>query len=301
MSANEILFISLSNIGDTILTTPVLESLHTLYPDSIIDIVSDNRSKIIYKHCPYRGEIIIKNKQGLFRGGFSLVNKLRQKRYEVIVDLRTDGLTVLLNGKLKLTKRSAVPYGKHAVEEHMGVIRKLSKDNEIPATRTWLMQEHEEFARSILGELVNQRILAIAPGCHVPIKVWDPVNYKDLCNNLATRFDAVVLLGAEADKEYTQKIVSGLTLPYKDLAGQTDVLQAAAILKYASLFIGNDSGLGHLASTADIPTLTLFGIGNPDRYRPWGRQARWLRGKNNLVNNIKVDDVVSFVKKEVGE
>ena len=53
----QILFITLSNIGDAIMTTPVLERLHQLYPDASIDLVCDPRSQSLFEHCPYRGEI----------------------------------------------------------------------------------------------------------------------------------------------------------------------------------------------------------------------------------------------------
>jgi ADP-heptose:LPS heptosyltransferase len=291
MPKKNILFISLSNIGDAILTTPVLQALHKLYPEAKIDIVSDHRSNIIYNYCPYRGEIFLKNKQRLFRGGLSLVRELRQKHYDLIVDLRTDGLTLLLKGQTRLTKWQAAPYGPHVVEEHMGVIRKINTDGNIPRTKIWITEDHMEFAKECIQNINSNRSLVIAPGCHVPIKVWSPKNYASLCNKLASEIDAVVLLGSSSEKTYADEVIKELSVPFKDLMGRTDLLQAAAILNLAKMFIGNDSGLGHIASTANIPTLTLFGIGEPLRYRPWGDKATWLHGKNNEINNIEVEEV----------
>lgn len=296
-SCNKILLISLSNIGDTILTTPVLQSLHNLYPQAQIDIVSDRRSRIIYEHCPYRNEIFLKNKQGMFNGSLALIGELRKKSYDIIVDLRTDGLTFFLKGKLKLTKRHAETYGQHAVEEHMGVIRKINTDGNIPATIIWLTEEHTKFARECLSDLNTQKMLVIAPGCHVPIKVWSPKNFASVCNNLSDQIDSVVLLGAETEREYSTEVIKDLSLPFKDLTGQTDLIQAAAIIKMSAYFIGNDSGLGHIASAVSVPSLTLFGIGEPHRYHPWGEQATWLQGDNNEINSITVDAVVQAAKK----
>ena len=64
----------------------------------------------------------------------------------------------------------------------------------------------------------------------------------------------------------------------------------------SSFFIGNDSGLGHIASAVSVPSLTLFGIGEPQRYHPWGAQATWLQGDNNNINSITVNAVVQAVK-----
>ena len=300
MPRKNILFITLSNIGDAILTTPVLQALHKLHPDEKIDIVSDHRSRIIYDHCPYRGEIFLKNKKGLFRGGLSLVRELRQKDYSLIVDLRTDGMTLLLKGQIKLTKRQAVPYGPHAVEAHMGVIRKIYKDGNIPPTKIWLIDDHKEFARACLQDLNSHRLLVIAPGCHVPVKVWSPLNYVTTCNRLKSEFDSIVLLGGTGDKVYATQITSELAVPFKDLTGDTDILQAAAILEHATMFLGNDSGLGHVASAMAVPSVTLFGIGDPLRYHPWGKNAVWLQGKDKEINSISTSDVVKTITNCLG-
>src|SRR5436309_616123 len=55
-----------------------------------------------------------------------------------------------------------------------------------------------------------------------------------------------------------------------DLVGRTDLLTAAAVLRRCSLFIGNDTGLTHIAAAAGIPTLALFGPSPVEQYAPWG-------------------------------
>ncbi len=86
-------------------------------------------------------------------------------------------------------------------------------------------------------------------------------------------------------------------MPFIDLCGVTDIIQAVAVQQCLVGFIGNDSGLGHMASAAGIPTITIFGIGDPGRYRPWGSKSIWLQGKDNKLGNIKVDDVVTSLNK----
>src|SRR5690606_12736868 len=56
-----------------------------------------------------------------------------------------------------------------------------------------------------------------------------------------------------------------------------DLLTAAACLERAAFFIGNDSGLMHLAAAAGTPTLGLFGPSPEVRYRPWGPRASFVR------------------------
>jgi ADP-heptose:LPS heptosyltransferase len=63
-----------------------------------------------------------------------------------------------------------------------------------------------------------------------------------------------------------------------DVAGEVDLLTAYAMLKRARLFIGNDSGLMHMAAAAGAPTLGLFGPSNEAVYGPWGAHTRAIRG-----------------------
>jgi ADP-heptose:LPS heptosyltransferase len=108
---------------------------------------------------------------------------------------------------------------------------------------------------------------------------------------LAARFDAVVLFGGAEDAEHGARIAAGLSLPCLDLCGRTGLLQAAALLQRMRLFVGNDSGLGHLAAAVDIPTVTVFGPGDPQRYHPWNRRGTWLRSPTGRIADLPATEV----------
>ncbi|MGH7016379.1 MAG: glycosyltransferase family 9 protein, partial [Caulobacteraceae bacterium] len=67
-----------------------------------------------------------------------------------------------------------------------------------------------------------------------------------------------------------------------DLVGREGLLTCYAALKHARLFIGNDSGLMHLAAAAGAPTLGLFGPSNEALYAPWGPLSRVARGPRSV-------------------
>ncbi len=122
----KILFISLSNIGDAVMTTPVLQALHELYPEAVIDIVGDQRSSEIFKHCPFRGEIFHKQKKSFLRGVPALLMTLWSQYYDLVVDIRTDGLSYIFPAGYLYTifnwKLNKIPTGSHAVLQHIGII-----------------------------------------------------------------------------------------------------------------------------------------------------------------------------------
>ena len=125
MNVNKILFIGLSSVGDVVMTTPVLTSLQNKYPEALFDIVVDKRGIELYKNFPKLNKLYIKDKDKLLRGVPDLLLRLWKNRYDIIVDVRSDGLAYLQRAKKRYTKWFARSYGPHAVEELMGVIATL--------------------------------------------------------------------------------------------------------------------------------------------------------------------------------
>ncbi len=284
-----ILFITLSNIGDVVLTTPVLERLHERYPEAVIDILTDARAREVLEHCPYRGAILLKEKRACWRGLLRLVHTLRRARYEVIVDLRTDGLAYLLRAKRRFTKWRARPLGAHAVEDHMGVIAALG--GAIPPTQVWLNDALRDAAATLLAALPGRRWLALGPGANWPPKTWAAERFRELVALAKPSFDAVILLGGPNDRERAALIAEDCALPCLNLCGATNLLQAAAVLARARVFVGNDSGLGHLASAVGTATLTVFGPGRPLRYHPWGPQSAWIVAADQNLDSLSATRV----------
>lgn len=291
-----ILFITLSNIGDAVLTTPALEALHQRFPEASMDLVADSRSSSIFAHCPYRDHIFHKNKKAGWRGLVNLVRRLRRTRYDLVVDLRTDGLAYLLSAKKRLTKRKAKPAGPHAVEYPMAAIASLLPPaTPIPPCQIWLQTEQTQLAKAWLSRLPGNRWLALGPGANWAPKIWPAPAFIALVHAVKHRFDGVALVGSPQDRARCQRVAADLPLPYMDLCGATDLLQAAAVLQQTSLFVGNDSGLGHLAAAAGTPTVTVFGPGQPERYRPWGGYSRWLTAPGNDLSNLAPEPVAARI------
>ncbi len=292
---DRILLITLSNIGDAVMTTPVLEALHNRYPRATLDIVTDARARELFTHCPYAGKLLLKDKQAGWRGTLALVKQLRRTHYDLIVDLRTDGLTLLLRARRRLTRRHGQSLGQHAVERHFGVISRHIDSTCIPPARVWLSPAEQAFADRQLSGLPGPRWLALGPGARWPPKCWPSRQFEALVNQCQTGFDAVILLGDHSEQAACQYLKERLCLPGINLAGNTDLLQAAAVLSRATLFVGNDSGAGHIAAAMGTPTVTLFGPGDPARYHPWHPQARWIQSNTGNIEDITVAAVTAEI------
>jgi heptosyltransferase-2 len=129
-------------------------------------------------------------------------------------------------------------------------------------------------------------VWSVAPGTtYGEAKTWPSARMGDFLDLAIGKAGVrIVLLGDEAARGFTLQLrerfnnswsddpLSGAAIT--DLTGHTDLLTAAGILKSSSAFIGNDSGLMHLAAALDRPTIGVFGSSNPDWTSPLGRHAR---------------------------
>ena len=100
----------------------------------------------------------------------------------------------------------------------------------------------------------------------------------------------LLILGGPDDRRAAEPLRRSLPRErWIDLTGQSDLLTAYACLKRARLFVGNDSGLMHMAAAAGIPTVGLFGPSDERLYGPWGEHARVARGPRTF-EQIKAKD-----------
>lgn len=268
-----LLVITLSNIGDLVLTTPVLEALSQAYPDQCIDIVGDRRSIELLAHAPYTGDLFPFNKRGGWRSHLAFLHRLRERRYTAVVDLRTAYLGYLLRADIRWRKPRRRRPDQHAVEEHFAALDALVPRRRPPPCQLHLPPAIHAHAAKLLAQLPGKRWLALAPGANWPGKKWPREHFRRLLVELAADFDAAIILGS-ADDDGDARAIASAGLPAAVLTGQTDLCTAAAVLARADAFVGNDSGLGHIAAAMNTPTLTLFGPGDPGRYRPWGAHTR---------------------------
>jgi heptosyltransferase-2 len=117
----------------------------------------------------------------------------------------------------------------------------------------------EKRAQDDMAEL-GGRWLAVAPGSRWPMKQWPQENYIELLKRIVHKqgFN-LLLLGDDKDRPITSAIEQALPSNVLNLAGRTNILEAAGFIKHCMAFIGSDSGLMHLSEAVGVPVLALFG------------------------------------------
>lgn len=290
---DKFLFITLSNIGDAIMTTPVLEFIHRKNPNLIVDIVCDKKSYEIFEYCPYINKIFIKDKTKGFLGNLSLLKDLRKNRYEIAIDLRTDIYLHLIHSKKKFFKIKDNKI--HSVEKHFASIG--INEQILKKTKFWIPKKIEQETSNFFKK--NKKVLALGLGANSAFKIWPTKKYLKLSKYLKDKFDLVVLLGSSNDIKFSKLFVSEANINTIDFCGKLSLVQSAAVIKFSDYFIGNDSGLGHIASALGVPSFTIFGEGQPERYCPWGPTAKWYQNKEKDINLISPELIKELILPEL--
>jgi ADP-heptose:LPS heptosyltransferase len=147
-------------------------------------------------------------------------------------------------------------------------------------------QQAEEWARQFLSQkgLAEQSFAVLHPGggdnpgAQMPSKRWPAVNYAWLADRLAAMGVHTVLVGADEDMQSAEEVAGAATSHPLNLAGRVSLAQVAALARRAALYVGNDTGVTHIAAAVGAPTLAIFGPTDPNRYAPRGQRVRALGG-----------------------
>ena len=121
--------------------------------------------------------------------------------------------------------------------------------------------------------------IAIGASANWSAKVWPSENFVKLIKMCLKekqfgKKKSIVFFGSSKDLKNTEKITKHIKkIEVKNFCGKLNLIEVAAHLKKCRIFIGNDSGLMHIASATGIPTLGLFAPSLETRYAPKGKNA----------------------------
>ena len=286
-----ILFIASSRIGDAVLASGLINRLHDEIPNARFTIVAGPLSAPLFADIPKLSQVIVMEKTKGKGHWFKLWTQVRGRKWGLIVDRRGSSIARFLSAKRRAIHRTLPGEPVHKVVE---AARLLKVADDPPGPFLFTSAETEAKADAILGA-ENGPLLAVAPAANWIGKTW-PVERFALTAVQLMRpggpFETgrLLILGGPDDWRASEPLRRSLPRDrWIDLTAKTDLLTAYACLKRARLFIGNDSGLMHLAAAAGVPTLGLFGPSDERLYGPWGPDSRTVRGPRSLAQ-IKIKD-----------
>ncbi len=154
----------------------------------------------------------------------------------------------------------------HEYEKHYRLLKLLNNKNKLRSLVD--LSPIEIYNLDYLNRFdIPQNYIVIATQAGDRTKAWGERNYKLFCQMITDRVN-IILIGSEKERLSIEKIKDGNDR-VMNLAGKLKLDEIQALIKRCSLFIGNDSGLSHLALKADIPMIAIIGGGSYRRYFPF--------------------------------
>jgi heptosyltransferase-2 len=268
-----ILVITLSNVGDIILTTPVIRTLAKQFPQARIDVMSGPSGKEVFEKDPRIFKTIIYDKHLPIVQKRRLQLKLAKLHYDLIVDLKNTVFPILLGPKYRTATIERFPRGIiHSRERHLYRLRALGISGQGEPSYVYIPPEDQAYAEGLLKEnKVTEPIVIMNAGAKSHLKRWTAEGFADVADKLISDCKAsVIFVGMFEDKEVIAKILFKMKEKPFNFVGKTNIRQLAALLQRAKLLITNDSAPLHLGCAVGTKVLAIFGPTSPEKYGPTG-------------------------------
>jgi ADP-heptose:LPS heptosyltransferase len=264
-----ILFVTATRIGDAVLSTGLLSHLVETRPGARFTIAAGPVAMPLFAGVPGLERVIVVEKRAASLHWPLLWARVAARRWDLVVDLRGSALAWLV----RAGERRVMAKGDDS-EHRVVQLGRLFGLDPPPPPRLWPLRAHEAEA----AELVQPGgpFLAVGPAANWRGKQWRAERFAALAQRLTgpggpLAGARVAVMAAAHERAQAAPLLEALPPERRlDLVGRPGLLTAAAILRRAALFVGNDTGLTHIAAASGAPTLALFGPTPAAQYAPWG-------------------------------
>ncbi|MBY0564693.1 MAG: glycosyltransferase family 9 protein [Hyphomonadaceae bacterium] len=269
-----VLFLAPGDLGETVLATGALG--HILEAGDRLTVAAGDEAAPLFRAAPARTEWLEERRAAT--AGLSAL--LQGEAYDIVIDGRRDWAGRVFPARRRVARRAGAVLRHRAEEwaEAVGAARAL-------APTLWLDAD-ARLAAERYAPAVGAPLLVLAPGGVSETKRWPCERFAAVARRLIDgplAEAAIAVIGAAArDAPVTEAIARSLDadgVQATDLGEGLDLLAAGALMERATLVIGNDNALTHIAAAAGAPTLTLFGPTDERVRAPYGPRARALRGR----------------------
>ena len=288
-----VLVVRLRSIGDTVLATPSLRALRRFLPGARIDVLlEDWVAPLLEGSAEVDRVVTVRRKSQSSR--LAVARRLRAEGYDVAYNLHggsTAALLVRASGArhrvgyadysyASLHNHAAPPSARlwgraktHSAEQQLALLGWTGVPvTDRPASRLAVLPEASATVARRLREeagLGDGRAFALVhPAAAFETKTWAAENFARVVEHLAARGLAVVAVAAPGEASVIDEVRARSASP---LAGFTDLTlpELTALAARSTVFVGNDSGVAHVAAAVGAPQGVVFGSSNVAHWSPW--------------------------------
>jgi len=267
----KVLVVRFSSIGDVVLTTPVVRALKNQL-NCELHFITKKAFKGILENNPNVDKIYT-----IEKSINEVISELKTEKYDYVIDLHKNVRTFALKRKLgcksysfpKLNlekwllvnfKRAAMPE-KHVVDRYFETVKPLGVVNDnLPCD--YFIQTQDEINISEVFDLAPKSYVTIAIGAQFATKRMPFSKLEGIIQKIQK---PIILVGGPTDKELAHRLVerfSGKAL--YSACGNFNLSQSASIVQRSAVLLTNDTGMMHIASCFEIPTVSVWGNTVPE-------------------------------------
>ena len=287
----KILFICSNLIGDTILSTGVINYFVDQNEGAKLTFVIGPTAAPLLKNYKNIENIIVFKKRKLNLHWLDILRKTYRTKWDIVVDFRSSAISYILrNNKKYIFKKY---HNIHHIDQ-------LNSSFGFDCSNLFIPTSDDE-KNTVNDDLdISYKHIVIFPGGNWPPKLWSVGNYNLTMKLLLEKYKKIkfILVGSLKEKnKFYKKLIKDINKDLIiDLFGYNLTL-TSAYMKKSDIFIGNDSGLMHLAVANKIKVISLFGPTDDKLYGPYGENNIVIRTSENLnyFNSINIDETLSYM------
>ncbi len=284
-----ILFVTATRIGDAVLSTSLLRAMLAAYPGARYTVAAGPVAAPLFAAMPGLEQLIPVKKRRYAGHWFSLYRTVAGRRWDLVVDLRGSALAYLLRARHRRVMAKGDP-SEHRVRQ----LARLFALDPPPSPLLWAAPADEAAARRLIAP--GGPVLGVGPTANWRGKQWRAARFAELTTRLTAvggpfAGARVAVFAAPHERDLAARVLAAV--PPDRLIDLTEVQSLStvtALLEQVTLFIGNDTGLMHMAAAVGTPTLGLFGPSPAIQYAPYGPHTAVAQTKESYAALVGAPD-----------
>jgi heptosyltransferase-3 len=296
-----ILVIRPGAIGDALLTFPVLKALREHYDGMRITLVSNAQVlplALAFGVAEQAFDFQDIQWSELFSStgirASTMLDLLEQTELAICWMRDPDGI-IEHNLKMSGIKHSIIAPGRPSTGEHLHIVDYLARTIGLSIVGArFIAPSSFQAVNPSSKDTATKRFVAIHPGSGAVEKCWPTSRFAEVIERLWEQNHPVLLLAGPADTECVDDVLKQLSLPLKPemfkMLTHAPLLEVARNLQECRCYLGNDSGITHLAAMLGVPTVAIFGPTDPAIWQPVGPFVKVLQG--HTLEDVTVDATV---------
>lgn len=300
---NCILVIRPGAIGDALLAFPVLKALREQYAGMPITLVSNAQVlplALAFGVAEQAFDFQDIHWSELFSTAglrtSSMLALLKQTDLAICWMRDPDGI-VERNLNISGVKRVLIAPGRPSDGARIHIVDYLASTVGLPAVGARYIAPSFWPTPDPISNETTDRTVAIHPGSGAAQKCWPTSHFAAVIERLWQQNRSVLLLAGPADSERVHDVLQQLSSPptpvMLKLLTNAPLMELARQLQLCRCYLGNDSGITHLAAMLGIPTIAIFGPTDPAVWRPVGPFVKVLQG--HTLEDVSVGAVMEAI------